>query len=141
MLSQPFHFSFHYLPGFVSTSSPDDQQNKSTDALNFFDTPSWEQDAEDADDETVRLEFSLPDDQAQQLQAVAQQLGLTPSTVAERAIEMVCEEVITTHTDDYPPHLHVTQYQARLDLLHAVKAADADGDDGPGAASDDGDAA
>ena len=109
----------------MSTSSPDDQQNEATDDFKFFDTPSWEQDAEEADDETVRLEFSLPDDRAQQLQDVAQQLGLTPSTVAERAIEMVCEEVITTHTDDYSPHLHVTQYQARLDLLHAVKAADA----------------
>ena len=120
----------------MSAPSSDDPQNESTDDLSFFDTPSWEQDADDADDETVRLEFSLPDDQAQQLQEVAQQLGLTPSTVVERAIEMVCEEVITTHTDDCPPHLHVTQYQARLDLLHAVKAAEASEADAPATDSD-----
>jgi hypothetical protein len=37
---------------------------------------------------------------------------------------MICEEVITTQGDQYPPHLHVEQYQARLDLLHAVQNAD-----------------
>jgi hypothetical protein len=113
----------------VSVSSPDN--------LNFFDTPSWEHNADAPDDETVRLEFSLPENQAQRLQAVAQQLGLPPSTVAERAIEMVCEEVITTHTDDPPPHLHITQYQARLDLLHAVEQADTNADDSNSAPADD----
>lgn len=121
----------------VSASSPDAPQDQSSGDIRFFDSPSWADESEASDDETVRLELSLPDDRAQTLQAVAQQLGLTPSTVAERAIEMVCEEVITTHTDHYPPHLHVTQYQARLDLLHAVKAAEGnDADEDASGATD-----
>jgi len=72
------------------------------------------------ENDTVRLRLSLSEDEADQLQAVAQQLGLAPSTVAQRAIEMVCDEVVTIQEDNRAPHLLVDQYQARIDLLHAV---------------------
>lgn len=109
----------------MSPSDADSDADPSESLQTLFDSPSEEGEVDlPEENETVGLRLSLPNDRAQRLKAVAKQLGLTPSTVAERAIEMVCEEVITTQGDQYPPHLHVEQYQARLDLLHAVQNAD-----------------
>lgn len=108
-------------------SSPDaDPDAPSSESLQtLFDSPSGEGEVDlSEEDDTVGLHLSLPSDRVQRLQDVAKQLGLTPSTVAERAIEMVCEEVITREGEQYPPHLHIEQYQARLDLLHAVQNVD-----------------
>jgi hypothetical protein len=105
-------------------SAPDADPDASENLQTLFDSPPGEGNVDLPEEETVGLHLSLPDDRAQRLKAVAKQLGLTPSMVAERAIEMVCEEVITSQRDQYPPHLHVQQYQARLDLLHAVQNAD-----------------
>lgn len=106
-------------------SASDADTDASERLQTLFDSPPEDGDLEPSEEKTVGLRLSLPDDRAQRLKAVAKQLGLTPSMVAERAVEMVCEEVITTQGDQYPPHLHVEQYQARLDLLHAVQDADA----------------
>lgn len=76
-----------------------------------------------SDEENVSLRLSMPKERAERLQAVAQQIGLSPSTVAKRAIEMVCDEVVTIQDDSRPPSLLVEQYQARLDLLHSVHEA------------------
>lgn len=65
-------------------------------------------------------------EQAEQFRAVSQQIGLSPSTLAERAIEMVCDEVVVIQDDTCSPSILVQQYQARIDLLHAVKQAQAD---------------
>ena len=73
------------------------------------------------EDDSVGLQLTLSEDEAERLQAVAQQLGLTPSTIAQRAIRMVCEEVVTIQEDSRSPTLMVEQYQARIDLLHAVE--------------------
>lgn len=109
----------------MSPSDANSDADPSESLQTLFDSPSGEGEVDLPDEEdTVGLRLSLPSDRAQRLKAVAKQLGLTPSTVAERAIEMICEEVITTQGDQYPPHLHVEQYQARLDLLHAVQNAD-----------------
>jgi len=86
----------------------------------LYDPPSGTEEVPATDDDSVRLRLMLSEDQADQLQAVAQQLGLTPSTVAQRAIKMVCDQVVTIQEDNRPPHLLVDQYQARIDLLHAV---------------------
>ena len=109
----------------MSPSDANSDADPSESLQTLFDSPSGKGEVDLPDEEdTVGLRLSLPSDRAQRLKAVAKQLGLTPSTVAERAIEMICEEVITTQGDQYPPHLHVEQYQARLDLLHAVQNAD-----------------
>ena len=86
----------------------------------LYDPPSESEEVAPAEEESVRLRITLSEEEADQLKAVAQQLGLTPSTVAQRAIEMVCDEVVTIQKDNRSPHLLVDQYQARIDLLHAV---------------------
>lgn len=82
------------------------------------------------DGATLRL--SLSPEQAENLRAVAQQLGLTPSLVAKRAIEMACSEVVTLddnalekapYTDDTLLDV-IEEYQARLDLLHSVEGVE-----------------
>jgi hypothetical protein len=98
-------------------------QSESADTL--YDPPEHAL-APDADEssgaDTVPLRLSLPSARADRLRAVAQQLGLPPSVAAERAIELVCEEVVTIQDDTRPTHLLIEQYQARLDLLHSVQA-------------------
>lgn len=84
-------------------------------------------DAESSDENHVALRLSLPSDRADRLRAVAQQLGLTPSMVAKRAIELVCDEVVTIQDDARPTSVLIKQYQARLDLLHAVENIDENG--------------
>ncbi len=71
---------------------------------------------------SVPLRLSLPRDRADRLRAVAQQLGLTPSQIAKRAIELVCDEVVTVQDDTRSTNVLIDQYQARLDLLHSVEA-------------------
>ncbi|PSQ95156.1 MAG: hypothetical protein BRD55_11570 [Bacteroidetes bacterium SW_9_63_38] len=106
-------------------SSPDSDAAPSESLQTLFNSPPEEGGVDLPEEDTVGLRLSLPSDRAQRLKAVAKQLGLTPSIIAERAIEMVCEEVITIQGDQPPPRLHIEQYQARLDLLHAVQNADA----------------
>lgn len=92
----------------------------------LYDPPSGSSESGPQDDETVELELSLPKERAERLRAVAQQLGLTPSTVARRAIEMICNEVVTIQGDPRPPTLLVDQYQARIDLLHSIDDSEDD---------------
>ncbi len=80
-------------------------------------------------DDRVSLRLSMPEERAERLRAVAQQIGLSPSTVAKRAIEMVCDEVVTIQKDSRSPSVLVEQYQARLDLLHSVKQPQSDESD------------
>jgi len=107
-----------------STTSPSD----SSDTL--YDPPEapMAPDAESSEEEdTVALRLPLPKSRSDRLRAVAQQLGLTPSLAAKRAIELVCDEVVTTPGDTRSTHLLIDQYQARLDLLHSVEQSDANG--------------
>lgn len=90
----------------------------------LYNPPSGSSESGREDDEKVELELSLPEERAERLRAVAQQLGLTPSTVARRAIEMICDEVVTIQDDARPPTLLVDQYQARIDLLHSIDHAE-----------------
>lgn len=66
----------------------------------------------------------MPEERADRLRAVAQQIGLTPAMVAKRAIKLVCEEVVTIQDDNRSPSILVEQYQARLDLLHSIEEAE-----------------
>lgn len=87
----------------------------------LYDPPDGPEGASVSDDDSVGLQLRLSEDDVDRLQAVAQQLGLAPSTIAQRAIQMVCNEVVTVQEDSQSPGLRVDQYQARIDLLHAVE--------------------
>lgn len=67
------------------------------------------------------LTLSLPEGRAKRLRRVAQQLGLSPTMIARRAIEMICDEIITIHDTYRPSHLLIEEYQTRIDLLHAIE--------------------
>jgi hypothetical protein len=101
----------------VSDSSPFRDEPAGT----LYDPPDEAEAAPVSTDDSVGLRLRLSPDDADRLQAVAQQLGLAPSTVAQRAIEMVCNEVVTIQEDSRSPELLVEQYQARIDLLHAIE--------------------
>lgn len=114
---KPFTGLPHFLPSPVSdpNSSHDDS------AVTLYDPPDGTETASVSENDSVGLRLCLSEDDVDRLQAVAQQLGLTPSTLAQRAIQMVCNEVVTIQEDSRSPELLVDQYQARIDLLHAVE--------------------
>lgn len=87
----------------------------------LYDPPEDTLEPESTETDTVALHLSLPPGRAEKLRAVAQQLGMTPSMAAKRAIELVCDEVVTIQDDTRSTHLLIEQYQARLDLLHSVE--------------------
>jgi hypothetical protein len=83
--------------------------------------------ADDSEQDTVALRLPLPKERAEQLRTVAQQLGLPPSVAAKRAIELVCDEVVTIQDGTRSSRVLIDQYQARLDLLHSVESPDENG--------------
>lgn len=103
----------------VPVSDPSPSRDEPAGTL--YDPPDGAEEAPISDEDSLGLRLRLSEDQAERLQAVAQQLGLTPSMVAQRAIKMVCDEVVTIQEDGRSPELLVDQYQARIDLLHAVE--------------------
>lgn len=106
-----------------------DSSDSTESAGTLYDPPddAPEVDADSSDESHVALRLSLPSERADRLRAVAQQLGLTPSLVAKRAIELVCDEVVTIQDDARPTSVLIKQYQARLDLLHSVENIDENG--------------
>lgn len=111
----------------MSTPWPDDS-SEAPDTL--YDPPPGISGDEPTDEDSVSLRVSLPQERADRLRAVAQQIGLSPSMVAKRAIDMVCEEVVTIQEDTRSPSILVDKYQARIDLLHSIEEAKAS-DDAP----------
>jgi len=71
-----------------------------------------------AEEEELRLD--IPRELATRLMEVALHLGLTPSLVASRAIELVCEEVGLVQDNDISSDALIEKYQTRLDLLHRL---------------------
>ena len=92
----------------------------------LYDPPDDSSMADPTDDESVTFQVTLSKDQAERLHSVAHQLGLPPSLVATRAIELVCNEVVTIEDVTESPMSVLEQYQTQLDLLHAVEATDGD---------------
>lgn len=104
-------------------SPPNSEESSGT----LYNPPSNPENSASSNEETVGLRVTLSEDQRKRLRAVAEQLGLPPSTLAQRAIEMVCDEVVTIQEDNRPPTLLVEQYQARIDLLHGIENASSAG--------------
>ena len=87
-------------------------------------------DLEATEDHEV-LHLEIPKALARQLLEVATHLGLTPSTVAARAIGLVCDEVGTVDDDSLSTDTLIQQYQARLDLLHVLEEGGAQAEEEP----------
>jgi len=105
--------------GAASDSDPDAQEPS------LYNPPAdggEEIDGEDGEEHEV-LHLDIPKSLARQLLDVATHLGLTPSTVASRAIGLVCDEIGTVDEDSLSTDTLIQQYQARLDLLHALEQA------------------
>lgn len=109
----------------MSDDSPDTLYDVPID--NLEDVPSEVLEDASNEEDQVALRLSLPPNRADRLRAVAQQLGLTPSLVVKRAIELVCDEVVTIQDDARPASVMLDQYQARLDLLHSVDSPEQNG--------------
>ncbi len=101
-----------------SDDSPDTLYDVPIESLDDVPAEVLEETSQEGDQVALRL--SLPPDRADRLRSVAQQLGLTPSLVVERAIELVCDEVVTIQDDARPMDVMLEQYQARIDLLHSI---------------------
>lgn len=101
------------------SNASDDTESISTGTL--YDPPEGQTTTATEDEDRITLRLSLPQERAERLRAVAQQLGLTPSMVAQRAIDLVCEEVVTIQDDTRTTDTLIEEYQARLDLLHTVE--------------------
>jgi len=114
----PRTFTVHLSP--VSDSSVPISYSSGT----LYDPPEDAPELESTETDTVALRLSLPPERAEQLRAVAQQLGMSPSKAAKRAIELVCDEVTIIQEDTRSTDLLIDQYQARLDLLHSLEDAE-----------------
>lgn len=126
----------------------DEQLSEAMDALEFFfeavgaedilssddradDTAQETMDPESSSDE-VTLDLDLPIERARRLTALALHLGLSPSKIALRAIDMVCDEIDPLDDRPLSTDTLIQQYQARLDLLHALEADAWEERGGPG---------
>lgn len=112
-------------------SSGDRSSSKPT----LYDPPSGDEDHVPEDNAEVELDLELPRNLAEQLSEVASHLGLSPSIVASRAVQMICDEIGLTQDADLSSTTLIQKYQTRLDLLHAL-----DYDLDPESEADDGEA-
>lgn len=85
----------------------------------LYDPPSADADHIPEEDPEVELDLELPRDLAEQLAEIASHLGLPPSVVASRAVQMICGEIGLAQDDDLSSTTLIQKYQTRLDLLHA----------------------
>jgi hypothetical protein len=102
----------------MSSTDPDREAESS-----LYDPPADE--GETVDPETTEdhevLHLDIPRDLARQLLDVATHLGLSPSLVASRAIDLVCDEIDTVDESALSTGTLIQQYQARLDILHTLE--------------------
>lgn len=97
-------------------TSEADQQLEST----LYDpSPEGAEEVASGEDEE-ELHLKIPEHLAKQLLDVALHLGLTPSVVASRAIDMVCDEVGLVEDQELSSGTLIQKYQTRLDLLHTL---------------------
>lgn len=88
-------------------------------------------------DDEEELHLELPRDLAGQLMKVASHLGLSPSMVASRAIDMVCDEIGIVEEQELTTGTLIQKYQTRIDLLHTLdfdpgEDPNGDGEGAPG---------
>lgn len=84
----------------------------------LYDPPSEKAEEVEAAEEEERLRLEIPEKLARRLLDVALHLGLSPSIVASRAIDLVCDEVGLVEEQELSSGTLIQKYQTRLDLLH-----------------------
>lgn len=108
----------------MSPSTPDPEAEADS---SLYDPPVEE--GEELDSEASEghdvLHLDIPKDLARRLLDVATHLGLSPSMVASRAIDLVCDEIDTVNESALSTDTLIQQYQARLDILHTLEKEDA----------------
>jgi hypothetical protein len=110
--------------------------DSSSSSSTLYDPPEGSGEHVPEADAAVELDLELPRDLADHLAEVASHLGLSPSIVASRAVQMICEEIELTQDEDLSSTTLIQKYQTRIDLLHTL-----DYDLDPGRESDSGEGA
>lgn len=106
-----------------SDSDPEVPSSDPDEDVSLYNPPADEGEEVDADgtaDHEI-LHLDIPKDLARQLLDVATHLGLSPSMVASRAIDLVCDEIATVDESALSTDTLIQQYQARLDILHTLE--------------------
>lgn len=86
----------------------------------LYEPPAEEGDPLTDQEEQEELWLDLPPELAERLMSVAKHVGLTPSMVASRAIDIVCDEIGLVEQQDLSSGTLLQKYQTRLDLLHTL---------------------
>ncbi len=105
----------------MSSSSP--QSEREAEFSLYDPPPAGEEDLDNEENDSEILHLDISRELAQRLLEVATHLGLTPSIVASRAIDLVCDEIGTVEGEALSTGTFIQQYQAQLDLLHALEEA------------------
>jgi hypothetical protein len=100
--------------------SSSDQSSSTAQETTLYDPPSEDGEAFSDDVERRELRLEIPQDLANRLLEVSLHLGLSPSTVASRAIGLVCDEIGLVDREDLSSDTLIQKYQTRLDLLHTL---------------------
>ena len=114
-----------------SDSDPEAASSDPDGDVSLYNPPAdeGEEVASEATEEHEILHLDIPKDLARQLLDVATHLGLSPSMVASRAIDLVCDEIATVDESALSTDTLIQQYQARLDILHTLENT-AEGEEG-----------
>lgn len=86
----------------------------------LYEPPDEAGEALDDRDNEEELQLEIPRELAEQLNEVAQHLGLSPAVVASRAIDFVCDEIGLVEQEDLTSGTLIQKYQTRLDLVHTL---------------------
>jgi hypothetical protein len=79
----------------------------------------------EAEKEMDTLDLEIPKPLAHRLLKVSTHLGLSPSIVASRAVNLVCNEIGTIDSDgELSTQTLIQRFQARVDLFKIIEEAD-----------------
>lgn len=114
----------------TSSSAPDSEEPAS-----LYDPPfeDGEDMGPDGDENHETLRLRIPREMARRLLRVSMHLGLSPSLVASRAIDLVWDEIGTVSDDDsLSTQTLIQRYQARVDILQIMETGLEEEADGNG---------
>lgn len=126
----------------MTAPSFDDDPNVDSereDAGSLYDPPDGEGEeyAADQKGDCEQLRIEIPRELARRLLRVSMHLGLSPSLVASRAIDLVWDEIGTVSREEHlSTQTLIQRYQARVDILQILESGLQDGAAGHGTKSE-----
>lgn len=118
------HSPLSVLMSASSTDGDASSQSGTEGATSLYDPPFDDGEAmtaaEGEDHETLRIK--IPRDMARRLLRVSMHLGLSPSLVASRAIDLVWDEIGTVSDGSLSTQTLIQRYQARVDILQILES-------------------